>query len=187
MTGLKDNILDHLNRNWETRKQIIHSPAQKQHDEGVLLTLNYLRQGAASKDISKLFDDERIMLVHSLKFDANSPEEAQSLKAAIAQLDEAKTCLNSMNNNPAAYKENEATFSSKKKEAGLPLDAAREFLKSHSTRLTNGLAGKGAHSDKLLLRQRKENLKVIRECYIELQKKALMGMESTEKGKGRSR
>ncbi|MGL4209648.1 MAG: hypothetical protein ACRCTY_09710 [Candidatus Adiutrix sp.] len=42
---------------------------------------------------------------------------------------------------PKAYKKSESTFSSRKKEAGIPLDAAREFLKSHATRLSNILTG----------------------------------------------
>lgn len=55
----------------------------------------------------------------------------------------------------------------------MPLDAFRDFLKSHSARLTNRLAGQGSPPEKLLLRQRKENLSVIKECYMEFQRKAL--------------
>ncbi|MDR1921924.1 MAG: hypothetical protein LBS31_09340 [Candidatus Adiutrix sp.] len=113
------------------------------------------------------------MIRHALKYDANSPEEAQSLKTAAAQLDDAAKCLNVIVNDPKGYEASAQTYPTKKKEAGLPLDAFRDFLKSHSARLTNRLAGKGSHFEKLILRQRKDNLTAIRERYIELQQKAL--------------
>lgn len=176
MVGLNDNddeLLDFLNMNWRTREQIIQSDLQKLHDTGVTETLTYLKEAATERNFEKLLGHERLMLVHTLKFDANSPEEVKSLEAAIAQLDESINCFKAMREDPAAYKKMEATYSSKKKVAGLPLDAARDFFRSHTTRLTNSLAAKGFHSDKQIIRQRKENLKVLQACYVELQQKTL--------------
>ena len=185
MAGLTNKVLGHLNRDWEARRQVLESQAHKDQEKSFKITLDFLRQHAAEKDIHTLLDDERVMLRHSLKFDANSPEEAQSLKAASSQLDDAAKCLDVVCHDPKGYKASARTYPTKKKEGELPLDAFRDFLKSHSARLANRLAGKGSPSEKLLLRQRKDNLSLIRECYIDLQKKAL-GL-STEKSRGLSR
>ncbi|MGL4209667.1 MAG: hypothetical protein ACRCTY_09805 [Candidatus Adiutrix sp.] len=184
MAGSTNDLLESLNRIHEIKVRIIESPEQKKFDEGMVETLNYLRQSAKERNIGQLLHDERLLLTHSLKFDATSQEETKRLTAAINQLDESLRCLNLLEKSPAVYKENATIYSSKRKEAGLPLDAARKFLKSHETRLNNTLAGKASHSDKLLLRQRKENLKVIRECYIDLQKKSLGLPPEKEKAKG---
>lgn len=186
MAGLTNELFEHLNRDWEARKQVLGSQAHKDQEESFKTTLNFLRKNAKGRDIHTLLDDERVMIRHSLKFDANSPEEAQSLKTAADQLDDAAKCLDVVCNDPKGYMASAQTYPTKKKEAGLPLDAFRDFLKSHTARLTNRLAGKASHSEKLILRQRKENLAIVKECYVELQQKAL-GMESPQKNKGLSR
>jgi len=58
---------------------------------------------AKGKDIHTLLDDERVMIRHSLKSGANSPEEAQSLKTAATQLDDAARCLDVVCNDPKGY------------------------------------------------------------------------------------
>jgi len=64
-------------------------------------------------------------------------------------------------------------YPAKSKENGLPLDSFREFIKSHSTRLTNRLAGHLAMPEKEILRQRKVSLQQARLLYVELQIQAL--------------
>jgi glutamine synthetase adenylyltransferase len=173
MAGLKTELLDSLQRNSKTRRLIERSQLQKNHDAGIEDTVKILHEAAEQRDILKLFNSERLLLVHLRQTDANSPEEVKSLEAAINQLDESIECFKAIQADPAAYKKMAATYPSKHKEAGLPMDAAREFFRSHTTRLNNSLAAKGTDSEKNLLRQRKENLKVIRECYIEFQKQAM--------------
>ncbi len=162
MTGSPNELALNLSHTLITRERLIKSQVQKAHDEGIMVTVNYLRQQVKAKDIGSMLEDERLLLTHSLQFDANSSEEKNSLKSAIAQLDESRRCFDALTNNPASYKDNEATYPSKKKEAGLPLDAAREFFKSHSTRLSNILSGKSSHYEKVLVRQRKDNLHPLR-------------------------
>lgn len=186
MAGSTNKLLDHLNHNLSSRERVKKSPVQKAHDAGLMKTVNLLRQHAKDKDIGSMLDDERLMLTHSLKFDANSTEEKNSLKTAIEQLDESRSCFDSLTSDPEAYKQNEKTFPSKKKEAGLPLDATREFFRSHTTRLTNILTGKTPHFEKLLVRQRKENLNIIKDAYVALQRTAL-GIESPQKKQGMGR
>lgn len=183
MAGSKSKLLNHLNRNYTDHDVLLKSQEQKNYDAGIMTTVNHLRQQAKERNVGSMLDDERLMLTHSLKFDANSQEEKNSLKAAIEQLDESRSCFESLTTDPEAYKKNEKTYPSKKKEAGLPLDAARDFFKSHTTRLTNILTGKSSHYEKVLVRQRKENLNIVKDAYVELQRKAL-GIESPQKNKG---
>lgn len=173
MAGSTGKLLNRLNRNYADHQRLLESQPQKNYDAGIMKTVNFLRQHAQDKDVGAMLDDERLMLTHSLKFDANSPEEKKSLQAAIDQLDESHICFEALATDPVAYKKMAATYSSKKKEAGLPLDAARDFFKSHATRLTNILSGKSSHFEKVLVRQRKDNLKIIRDVYVKLQQKAL--------------
>jgi hypothetical protein len=83
MVGLTTDLLERLKRSLTTRERLIKSTAQKAHDAGIMKTVNYLRQQAKERNISSMLDDERIMLSHSLEFDANSQEEKNSLKTAI--------------------------------------------------------------------------------------------------------
>ncbi|MDR1922306.1 MAG: hypothetical protein LBS31_11280 [Candidatus Adiutrix sp.] len=189
MAGLIDECLLHLSRDLEAKTQTPESPQYKNQEKSARPrhTLIFLRRVAQTRDIHVLLDVERLALEHTLKYDTNSPEEKQSVTVALDQLDTCRKCFDSLMNNPAGYRENvDPTYSSKAREAGLPLDAAKEFFKSHATRLTNNLVSKASHVEKLLLRQRKENVAVMRECYAELQQKAL-GIASPKKSKGLSR
>ncbi len=171
---MTDNkVLEHLTRDWRSRRLLLASQLYKDQEESLSETCAFLRKRVEEKDTGQLLTDEGIMIRHMLKFDSNSPEETQSLNAALVQLDEAMKCLDVVNNDPQGYAAPANPYPGRKKEAGLPLDAVRDFLKSHSARLTNRLAGKGSPSEKLLLRQRKENLNAIKERYIELQKEIL--------------
>ncbi len=180
-------LFNRLNRNVATNEQVMESPAQKAHNDGLMETVFYLRGQAKAGDIGSMMDDERLILSHTLEFSANSPQEKNSLKSAIAQLDEARKCFENLQTDPDGYKKNVVdTYSTKKKPAGLPLDVAREFFQSHNTRLDNLLASKAAHFEKLLVTQRKDNLRVIKDAYVELQRKAL-GLEAPQKKQGLSR
>ena len=135
-----------------------------------------------SKDIYTILESERISLELELIHYSNSPEERNSIKQALAQIIEAKSAL-SVVVDSATYLPATATYSGKRKENGLPLDAFREFLKSHTTRLTNRLAAPLSVPEKNILRQRKENLQVVKELYMELQRKAL-GLPSKTREQG---
>jgi len=92
MAGLTNELYEHLNRDWKARRQILESQPHKDQEKSLAITLKYLRKHAKKRDIHTLLDDERVIIRHALKFDANSQEEAQSLKTAAAQLDDAAKC-----------------------------------------------------------------------------------------------
>jgi hypothetical protein len=182
MAGSIDKLLDHLNRALSTRERLLESRVQKEHNEAIMKAVTYLRSQTKERDIDSMLAQERLILTHSLEFDANSHEEKNSLQNAIAQLDECRICFKALAANPAAYKEMAATYPLKKKEGGLPIDAAKDFFRSHSTRLGNILSGKSSEFEKRMVRQRKENLQIIKDVYVELQRKAL-GMEASAESK----
>ncbi len=187
MDGLIAECLLHLSSNFEAKTQTLDSPQYKNQEKTTSDVLAFLQKIAQSRNIHLLLDVERLVMEHSLQYDTNSPEERQSVKVALEQLDMCKKCLHSLAHNPAGYRESvDPTYSNKTREAGLPLDAARQFFKSHTTRLTNNLVSKASHVEKLLLRQRKENVAVMRDCYVELQQKAL-NIAPVAKSRGHSR
>ena len=100
------------------------------------------------------------------------PKSITVLKTALLQRDDAGKALGIVVF-PEAYRKATDTYSSKRIENGLPLDGFREFIKSHTTRLTNRLAGQLSGHEKEIVRQRKANLLVAKEVYVALQKKAL--------------
>ncbi|GAB1253001.1 hypothetical protein [Desulfovibrio falkowii] len=131
-----------------------------------------LKQINKDKDLLLLLAVEGLSLTQERELRANSPEEVNSINAAQLQLQEANNALNVVKD-PSAYKAATETYSSKQREAGLPLDAFREFIKSHTTRLSNRLSAPLSVQEKNILRQRKENLRTAKDIYIALQRKAL--------------
>jgi hypothetical protein len=100
---------------------------------------------------------EELLLRQELEKYANSQEEVGVVTKGREQLQEAKRAL-AIVQNPSKYRNLEAGFAARNKEAGLPMDAMRLFLKSQSARLSN---------------QRKENLGMVKEVYMAMQRKAL--------------
>lgn len=179
MAGSIDKLLSRLSRALSTRERLIKSRPQKAHNTALMKTIDYLQQEAKKRDIDSMLAQERLILTHSLEFDANSPEEKNSLQSAIDQLEECRRCFQALTANPRAYQEMAVTYSARKKEAGLPMDAARDFFRSHSTRLANILSGKSSEFEKMMVRQRRDNLHVVKDMYVELQRKAL-GVEAAD-------
>ncbi len=171
-TGLMRELIDQLERNWESYCQLAESKEAQAHDAGLRATLQLLKESRADKDIKMALGIEMMLLHDELAKYANSPEEAGSIKAALEQLAEAQKSL-AVIQEPQSYRAATATYSGKRMEAGLPLDSFREFLKSHVTRLSNRLAGPFSMLEKNILRQRKENLSMVKDAYITMQRNVL--------------
>jgi hypothetical protein len=153
------NFLKQLNREWETNLRL-----EASHERHALIksqnnTLSLLSEIANANNIQLILLFERLLLNQELSLYANSPEEINSIKTALVQLDEAEESLLIVQKIDI-YKQSSQTYSSKRKEKGLPLDSYRDFLKSHSSRLSNRLAGRLTPIEKDILRQRKTNLAV---------------------------
>jgi hypothetical protein len=186
-TGFHNELLLKLERNYVAHQHLASTKEAAELHEGLAATLNLLKEVHKTHDLNIALDLEQIMLHQELERYANSKEESDSIAAGIKQIQEAKKSLNVVRD-PQAYQTATETYSGKRKEAGLPIDSFREFLKSHSTRLSNRMAGQISVPEKNILRQRKENLGMAREVYIAMQREALgLGVPAPEKSQGRER
>jgi len=168
LTGLISELLNQVSQDWELYQRLEVSKERQARDKSLAITLMLLKRVAATKDINLILATEKLLISQELSLYANSPEEQNSIKTALSQLEDAERALLIVRN-PESYRTAANTYPAKRKESGLPLDSFREFIKSHSTRLTNRLAGHLAMPEKELLRQRKANLQQAKQFYIELQ------------------
>jgi hypothetical protein len=175
MAGLTDNpLVDQIARDWEAHELLEASKERQSLNKSLAITLAILKDIADSRDIPLLLANERLLLTQEISLYANSPEEHNSITTALAQLDDAMRAWEIVTRTET-YKNAAKTYPAKRMEGGLPLDGFREFIKSHSTRLGNRLAGRLAEPEKEMLRQRKVNLGVARTVYMALQRNALAG------------
>lgn len=184
-TGLIDDIVQSLDATWEVNKDLAASPAMKARNQSINETLSLLKEVKATKNLTLALGVEELFLRQELATYANSPEQHNSVNMAIKQLQEAKKSLAVVHNHEA-YQAVAETYSPKRKEAGLPIDSFREFLKSHNARLTNLMKGPLSVPEKNILRQRKEILGMVREVYMGMQRNAL-GIEAPAKDRGLGR
>ncbi len=176
-TGLIDKVIDNMSRSWRSYQLVNESKEVKEHDAVLAETLSLLKDVKGSKNLNVALGAEEMLLRQEQAVYANSPEQHNSIITAVKQLQEAKQSL-AVVANPKAYQAATATYPSSRKEAGLPIDSFRDFLKSHSTRLTNRMTAQLSVPEKNILRQRKDNLGMIREVYIAMQREALGLMSS---------
>jgi hypothetical protein len=175
MTGRTKNekLLFEINANLAAYQHLEQSPQRIALNVSLNKTLKLLQDEKKSTDIFVHINNEETILPQELELLANSPEEINSINAALEQIQDALRALE-IANDPSAYRISANTYSTRKRDAkGLPLDAFREFIKSHTIRLSNRLAGRIIQEEKELLRQRKENLLFANSLYIKLQEKAL--------------
>lgn len=170
--GLITKFFNASSANWEAALLLSDSIEQQELAVSLRNTLCILKEISESRDIQTILQAENLSLLLELENHGNSPEEKNSISSALQQIAEANKSL-CIVKNEKSYCDVAETYSTKRKEGGLPLDSFREFLKSHATRLTNRLAAPLSTPEKNILRQRKENLKVARELYIEMQRTAL--------------
>ncbi|MDR2893457.1 MAG: hypothetical protein LBV80_10310 [Deltaproteobacteria bacterium] len=183
--GLIDEITRNLDRGWEIYEDLEKSLPMQKRTDNLSRTLSLLKDVKATRDLNLALGVEEMMLRQELASYINSPEQYKSVFGAIAQLQEAKNSLEVIKN-PQIYQQGTKTYSGKDKEAGLPLDSFRKFIKSHSTRFSNSMKSMLSVPEKNILRQRQENLGMVRDVYIGLQREAL-GLPAPEKSKGLER
>ncbi|MGL4209647.1 MAG: hypothetical protein ACRCTY_09705 [Candidatus Adiutrix sp.] len=166
----------------EWRKKIERSRLHKKYEANVMKTVHCLRDGAKTDDIDLLLSQESALMSMRLENSANSKEEVNSLKMGMEQIEACRKSLDILRGAPEDYKDKVAQTYAKRVEAGLPIDSAREFFKSHPTRLQNLLSSEASHADKALYRQRRENVNSMQDIYIGLQQKALGIEPKQQKG-----
>lgn len=171
-TGLLDRYNYRMVLDWEAYRQKECSLESKVFQAGLATTLGLMKEIGAGRQPEIILLAEKTTLIQELSTYANSVEMVNSIKPALEQLEEASEALKLVRDKPA-YAKTAYAFSAKRKQGGLPLDAFREFTLSHTARLTNRLKGTASISEKNILCQRKENVKVANERYMEMQREAL--------------
>ena len=152
--------------------------ARKAYEEYIASTGEFiltLKEEATKRSIPQLLNAERLILSKALKFSLE-PTGRRSNLSALADLEDCQASYDILSQNPEGYKAIVLkTCGRKRMKDGLPLDAARQFFKSHSALFDIFLeCSSSLGKDGLpLTLQRKSNLELMEECYIELQKKVL--------------
>ncbi len=140
--------------------------------------LNQVKAVGKSGDLDLILAVEGVFLRNDLDRHANSKGMADSLVAALAELGSAERHVQLVRD-PAAYKAIDETYSLPKNRlpkgnaAGVPHDEARQFFKSHATRLLNQDRSRLDPEEKQLIDQRKANIRAAEKVYTALQRQAL--------------
>ena len=180
-TGLIAKLSQNMDQSWDAHVLVNESPEVKKRNTVLAETLATLKEIKSAKDIKLALGVEEMMLRQELAVYANSPEEATSVTKALEQVQEARASMKVVNDHEA-YKRAAETYAGKRLEAGLPKDSFRDFLKSHVTRLNNRMTSNISVPEKNIIRQRKENLGMMREVYIGMQQEALGITPAKKKG-----
>ena len=125
-------------------------------------------------DIGEMLKIERIFLVAERRHMANTDSMAASLDTAIDDLDAAMIMLEE-SGEPERYRfvADRVLSRPKNRVGGLPDDQARQFFRSHHTRLENIRKGRGTDSEKRVLACRILSLKNSEKLYIARQRSVL--------------
>ena len=182
----QDSILL-LNISLAAEQRIQASADYKDFSESLIAVAHNFKIATDARSIPDMIENELLVLNFTLEKEANSRQAVQSLNAALMQLKSCAKSFNHLANKPEMYKETSPEiFSQKDMKDGLPLDGARKFFNSHRTRLNNEMKSSVDRLKKDLFTQRIARLKVLSECYIELQTK-ILGVTKPPKNKGISR
>ncbi|WP_236829034.1 hypothetical protein [Bartonella schoenbuchensis] len=143
---------------------------------------DHVRNVGQSKDLSLLFNTEYNIVSDDLLRYANSPEMKSSLKTALIEMDVIKKHI-VLAADPDQYTFiNEAHSLSKHRKNELPYDEARQAMASHYTRLGNLNKSRLTVVEKSIIDARRDNMKVMRRLYEQMQAKALEIHLSQNKG-----
>ena len=133
-----------------------------------------------SDDLDSILAFERAILKHDLRHHANSQAMRTSLDNSIAVLEVATRLLDAVRD-PGAYRAIDAGYRMPgNRTGGVPRDEARQFFRSHATRLLNQDKSRLEESEKRVLDQRRLNMRHAEKLYTALQERAL-GLETDRK------
>ena len=137
--------------------------------------LQTLQKVGDSEDPETILRAERLVLDNERTYYADTPLMQSSLDNALGDIDIALKLVDTVQA-PEAYKGIADGYTRPRNRIGnLPKDEARQFFKSHQTRLNNQETAISIGLYKVLIEVRKNNLNVASGEYIKLQKIALDG------------
>ncbi|WP_346418176.1 hypothetical protein [Bartonella sp. WD12.1] len=134
---------------------------------------NYIRNIGKSGDFSLLLNMEESIVKNDLFRYANSNAMKSSLETALTEINVVREHLTIVAD-PIQYQLiNKAHSLSKHRKNGLPHDEARQAMASHYTRLGNLDKSRLTTVEKSIIDARRDNMKVMRKLYEQMQAKAL--------------
>lgn len=129
----------------------------------------------ATKDIDLILRGEKQCLKFELRKKANSDEMTASLEQAVKKIDVAIGTLDQVRH-PEFYRaicKTQFELPKNQTRGGLPRDAARQFFRSHATRLKNLVASGIEASEKDVIRTRMDNNREAETLYVSMQLEVL--------------
>ena len=133
-----------------------------------------VREGSRENDVEHILKLERSLLLRETDNIAYSQATQDALSMAIGDLDAALETFEKLRDNPEAYKTLDRDHSRPKKRIGeVPRDQARDFFRSHRTRLRNFATGRTTESEEEMLKVRSYSLGVAERLYSALQHEVL--------------
>lgn len=176
-TGYYDSLMALVGADWLNREKVLQTEASKKHSRGLGATLKAFREIADSRDIEIVTRAEALTVLRERDlYGKNDPSVLSSLNTAVADFAVIASAL-AIVLEPEKYRSAAATYHSKKRLHGIPVDGFHEAANSHITRLGNRVRVVGiSMPDKDILRQRQANMRIAKELYMGLQRKAL-GLE----------
>ncbi len=138
-----------------------------------------------SEELNIIINAERVILRHEAQFyGKDNPQALKSITEAVKELDGASDALMVVQDKHL-YQAANKTHSVKARDRinGLPKDAFHVFTNSHKTRLGNRIRSiEASFEERLLLKERYNNMQIAQKEYMKLQAKAL---DITLSGKSR--
>lgn len=173
-TGFYNDLFLCIVGNWETLQAVRHSSPWERHVQALTNTNNPLKSIADSGDIELLINAEELYILreHDI-YSQEDPTVRPSLNAALTDFEVIKSALRIVRV-PEHYQCAAATYHAKEKRHDVILDGFHKAIGSHIARLGNRLSAVALPApEKIILRQRKNNMLVARNLYSALQRDAL--------------
>lgn len=167
---------------WANREKLHKTKQFDNYSKGLAQTLALFKEVRKERNMHTLVEMEAVMLKQEvLEFGKDDPNIKSSLTNAIADFETGVRGSLQIVSSPEDYRKAALTHNPRKQVNGVPKDAFHEAINGHITRLGNRIKTAGIPiPEKNILMARQENMRVAKELYIELQRKAL-GLKEPEK------
>lgn len=133
----------------------------------------HLKEVGKTGSLDLILATEKTLLVTDLTLYSNSPAMKGSLTAALAELKAAEALLPKVAA-PHLYRSvDEAHSLPKNRIGGVPRDEARQFFRSHDSRLVNMDKSRLDDDEKAIVDERKRNIRIGEKVYVALQRQTL--------------
>lgn len=169
---------------WNNRQKVEAAKVFAVYAEGLAKTLASLKNLSKSRSLDDLIQTEDMLVLQERAlYGKQDPSVLGTLNAAVADFDVIKKSSKTVRS-AEEYRAAATTYHAKKTFQGVVADGCHEALNGHITRLGNRMSAVGISvPEKNVLRQRQANIRVVKELYIDLQRKAL-GIEAPVKEQG---